>query len=195
MERRKFDARIFAMPIPFRAICAGSALAASLLLAVPACASDPATVKVSLLDMTAMFGPDGAPGGGYGMAGPGMMGRGGAGRDGMGRGMLGGMMAVRTSIGSVKAGPVTFAVTNLSRSLVHELIVVAVDNPNTPLPYDDNASQIPEQQIKVLGEIEEMAPNAERVLTVDLKPGTYLLICNVPGHYAAGMWTQLTVTP
>ena len=32
-------------------------------------------------------------------------------------------------------------------------------------------------------------------LDARLTPGSYLLICNVPGHYAAGMVTPLTVTP
>ena len=123
-----------------------------------------------------------------------MMGQGyGPGYGMMGRGMMGGM-SVRTNVTSVKAGNVTFDVTNLSRSLVHEMIVVAVENPNAPLPYDYNAGQIPEKQVKMLGETEEMQPNAEKTITIDLKPGAYLLICNVPGHYAAGMWTPLTVT-
>jgi uncharacterized cupredoxin-like copper-binding protein len=26
-----------------------------------------------------------------------------------------------------------------------------------------------------------------------LKPGRYILYCNIPGHYALGMWTLLTV--
>ena len=39
-----------------------------------------------------------------------------------------------------------------------------------------------------------MQPGATKALTLDLKPGTYLLVCNLPGHYAAGMWTVLTVT-
>ena len=168
------------------------AFALSLTLMAPAGAADQATVKVSLIDMTAMFGPGGGPGAGYG---PGMMGQGyGPGYGMMGRGMMGGM-SVRTNVTSVKAGNVTFDVTNLSRSLVHEMIVVAVENPNAPLPYDYNAGQIPEKQVKMLGETEEMQPNAEKTITIDLKPGAYLLICNVPGHYAAGMWTPLTVTP
>jgi uncharacterized cupredoxin-like copper-binding protein len=111
----------------------------------------------------------------------------------MGRGMMGGM-SVRANVTSVKAGKVTFEVTNLSRSVVHEMVVVAVENPNAPLPYDYNAGQIPEKQVKMMGETEEMQPNAEKTITIDLKPGAYLLICNVPGHYAAGMWTPLTVT-
>ena len=32
-----------------------------------------------------------------------------------------------------------------------------------------------------------------RVVECDAVPGKYLLICNVAGHYAAGMWTEFTV--
>jgi uncharacterized cupredoxin-like copper-binding protein len=27
-----------------------------------------------------------------------------------------------------------------------------------------------------------------------MQPGTYILYCNIAGHYAMGMWTLLTVT-
>ncbi len=30
-------------------------------------------------------------------------------------------------------------------------------------------------------------------LTLDLKPGHYAIICNLPGHYLGGMYTDLTV--
>ncbi len=207
-----------------------AALAFSLMFTFmpPAGAADNPTVKVSLIDMTAMFGPGAGPaegygpgttgqgsregqgyGRGFGMMGPGygrgdrqgMMGQGygqgyghGYGHGyGRGGGMMGGM-SLRANISSVKAGKVTFEVTNLSRSILHEMIVVAVENANTPMPYDYETGQIPEKQVKMLGETEEMEPNAEKTITLDLKPGTYLLICNVPGHYAAGMWTSLTVT-
>ncbi|HWM48813.1 MAG TPA: sulfocyanin-like copper-binding protein [Xanthobacteraceae bacterium] len=180
-----------------------AAFALSLTFMAPAGAADQPTVRVSLIDMTAMFGPGSGPGSGmmgpgygqgYGMMGPGMMGQGyGQGYGMMGRGMMGGM-ALRANVTSVKAGQITFDVINLSRSVVHEMIVIAVDNPNAPLPYDYSTGQIPEKQIKMLGETHEMEPNAEKTITLDLKPGAYLLICNVPGHYAAGMWTPLTVT-
>lgn len=185
---------------------AAAAFVVSLALMAPASAVEDSTVKVSLLDMTAIFGPGYGPGAGYGSgmmggagygAGYGMMGPGfgmmGPGYGMMGQGMMG-MMSVRTNVTSVKSGKVTFAVSNLSRSLVHEVIVVAVENPNTPLPYDYSTGRIPEKQIRMLGETEEMPPNTEKAITLDLKPGSYLLICNVPGHYAAGMWTPLTVT-
>lgn len=213
-----------------------AALALSVAIIAPAAAADQQTVKVSLIDMTAMIGPGAGPGGGYGPGttgqgyrggrgqgygqgfgmmgpgygqgmmgqgygpgggqgyGPGMMGQGyGQGYGMMGQGMMGGM-SLRANVSSVKAGKVTFDVTNLSRSIVHEMIVVAVESPNAPLPYDYNTGQIPEKQVKMLGETDEMEPNAEKTISLDLKPGTYLLICNVPGHYAAGMWTPLTVT-
>jgi len=182
-----------------------AALALSFMLVAPAGAADPLSVKVSLLDMTAIvpgYGPgmmSGGYGQGFGMMGPGfsMMGPGsgmmGPGF-GMGRGMMG-MMSIRTNTATVKTGKVTFEVANLSRSILHEMVVVAVDNPAAPLPYDYNTGQVPEKQVKMLGETEEMQPNAEKTLTLDLKPGSYLLICNVPGHYAAGMWTPLTATP
>jgi len=168
------------------------------------------TVRVALFDMTAMAGQGGygpgmmAPGGPYG---PGMMGQGyspgyGMGQ-GMGPGMMGGwgpgmmmhgMMSIRADKSPVAAGRITFDVTNWSRSVVHEMLVVAVDSPNAPLPYNYNTGQVVEDQITSMGETEEMAPLANKSIALDLKPGSYLLICNVPYHYAAGMVAPFTVT-
>lgn len=170
-------------------------------------AAAPATVTVSLLDMSAAGQGMGPGGNGAGMMGQGqgrgfgMMG-GGFGRGMMGQGagrMMGqggglGMMAIRTDISTVPAGEVTFDVTNWSRNLVHEMLVVAVDDPNAQLPYDADGQRVIEDKIKSLGETDEMQPKASKALTLDLAPGTYLLLCNVAGHYAAGMWTVLTVT-
>jgi uncharacterized cupredoxin-like copper-binding protein len=187
-------------PMRYFARTAFAAFAFSLLLMAVASAADQSTVKVSLLDMTAMLGPGAGPGVG---SGPGMMSQGyghgfGMMGPGYGPGMMGpgmmGAMSVRTNVASIKTGKITFEVTNLSRSIVHEIIVVGVENANAPLPYDYSTAQIPEKQIKVLGETGEMQPNSEKTITLGLKPGVYLLICNVPGHYAAGMWTPLTVT-
>jgi uncharacterized cupredoxin-like copper-binding protein len=116
-------------------------------------------------------------------------------KGGWGPGMMGhGMMSIRADKTSVSAGKVTFDVTNWSRSLVHEMVVVAVDSPDAPLPYDYNTGRVVEDQIKSLGEIEDMAPQASETIKLDLQPGSYLLICNVPYHYAAGMVLPFTVT-
>jgi len=173
------------------------------ILAVPAIAEAATKVKVALFDMSAAapFGTSGpGPGGGFGMMGRGgMMGWGsgmgwGQGPGG-GGGMMNGMMSVRADATTVSAGEVEFDVTNWSRSIVHEMLVVAVDSPDAPLPYDYTNQIVVEGQIKSLGETGELSPNASMALSLDLPAGNYLLICNVPGHYAAGMALPLTVTP
>ena len=65
---------------------------------------------------------------------------------------MGGMMSIRLDKMTVKAGVVTFDVTNWSRSVLHEVLVVSVDNPTAPLPYDYPQARVPEDQVKVLGE-------------------------------------------
>ncbi len=166
--------------------------------ATVAAAASPSTVTVALFDMTAA----GQGMMGQGAGGFGMMGRGGFGQGMMGQsfgqgfgGMMGpGMMSVRTDKSSVKAGEVTFEVTNWSRSLVHEMLVIAVDNADAALPYDYQKQQVIEDQVKSLGETNELQPNGSKSLSLNLAAGTYLLICNVPGHYGAGMQAVLTVT-
>ena len=171
--------------------------------AAPAFAAENETnIKVALLDMTSlmptgymgygMMGPgQNLPGPGAmgpGMMGPGMMG--GYGMMGMmGPGMMGGMMSMRLNQPSVKAGKVTFEVTNWSRSVLHEMIIVSVDNPSAPLPYDYAQARIPEEQVKVLGEAGDLQPNTSTTVELTLSAGSYLLICNLPGHYAAG-WSR-----
>ena len=40
----------------------------------------------------------------------------------------------------------------------------------------------------------ELKSHASGGLTVTLTPGIYSLDGNIPGHYAMGMWTLLTMT-
>ncbi len=41
---------------------------------------------------------------------------------------------------------------------------------------------------------EGIAPGDASWVTLALKPGRYELLCNLPGHYAAGMYGELDVT-
>ncbi len=95
---------------------------------------------------------------------------------------------------SVPAGKVTFRAVNQSKDLVHELIVVRVDSPEASLPYDAKKQEVREKQIHHLGEVADLKPGRSGALTLNLKPGHYLLICNQPGHYKAGMRADFTVT-
>ena len=62
-----------------------------------------------------------------------------------------------------------------------------------PLPYDKAGNLVDEDAAGHLGEVSELEPGKKGALKLTLKPGTYILYCNVPGHYALGMWTLLTV--
>jgi uncharacterized cupredoxin-like copper-binding protein len=117
---------------------------------------------------------------------------------GLGMGMGGDMtkspMQMEEDVSSVKAGEVKFDVTNMSKDMVHEMLVIPVPAAD-PLPYLTSDETVDEDKAGSLGEVEELDPGASGSLTLDLKPGTYVLLCNVPGHYTAGMWKTLTVTP
>jgi uncharacterized cupredoxin-like copper-binding protein len=70
-------------------------------------------------------------------------------------------------------------------------------HPRTPeasLPYDEKQAEVIEKRITDLGEISDLPPGKSGSLSVRLKAGNYLLICNQPNHYKAGMWTKFTVT-
>ena len=88
----------------------------------------------------------------------------------------------------------TFRVTNDSKDTIHEMIVMYLADPSQPLSYVAADSKVDEDKAGDKGEVSELDPGASGSLTVVLKPGRYLLICNVAGHYAAGMWTEFEVT-
>ena len=167
----------------FMRVCLGALMMVAAAALPAGAAGEKATVKVALLDMSSVMP--------MGMMGYGMMGQGMAGQ-GM---MMGGMMSLRADKATVKAGPVAFEVTNWSRSVLHEMLIVAVDSPAASLPYDYGRAQVAEEQVKVLAEAADLKPNAAKTVEVALEPGAYLLICNVPGHYAAGMAAAFTVVP
>ena len=102
-------------------------------------------------------------------------------------------MVMKSDTGSVRAGRVTFRATNLSKELLHEMLVLPAPRGGKELPYDPRTNTVMEKRAHSMGEISDLRPGAHGALTLTLKPGTYLLICNQPGHYKAGMSTTLTV--
>ena len=103
-------------------------------------------------------------------------------------------MGIKISQSTIPAGEVTFNAVNSSKDIVHEMIVAELKDPQKGLVYDDSTGRVNEDAPGMhLGEIPEIDPGKSGSLTLNLKPGTYALYCNVPGHYASGMWTILTV--
>jgi uncharacterized cupredoxin-like copper-binding protein len=93
----------------------------------------------------------------------------------------------------VRAGKVTFEVTDASAGTIHEMLVGKVKDGNELLPYAPDENRINEDTFKSLGEVSELDPGKAGTLTLDMTPGTYVLFCNIPGHFMAGMWTVLKV--
>ena len=102
-------------------------------------------------------------------------------------------MVIKADTTKVKAGRVTLEAVNRSKDLVHEVLVVPAPSDGTELPYDTNTDTIIEKRVHSLGEISGLKPGARGKLTLNLKAGTYLLLCNQPGHYKSGMSTKLVV--
>jgi uncharacterized cupredoxin-like copper-binding protein len=92
----------------------------------------------------------------------------------------------------VKPGRVTLKTENLSKSLVHA-VLIARDNGRSDLPYDARRDVVAERRAHSLGEVADLPAGKSGSLTLDLKPGKYVLFCNEPGHYKDGMVTHLTV--
>ncbi len=105
-----------------------------------------------------------------------------------------GQMGITLSAASVKAGEVTFEVTNDSKDIIHEMIMSPVAAGAKELAYLTDENRVDEEKADHLGEVSELDPGKSGALTITLKPGSYILYCNIPGHFIDGMWTELTVT-
>ena len=101
---------------------------------------------------------------------------------------------------SVRAGEVSFHVTNAGPKEVHEFVVLKTDLAVDALPTKSDGSANEEGDgITPIDEIEDIAVGATQTLTVSLDGGNYVLICNIVSkqgvsHYQQGMRAALTVT-
>lgn len=90
---------------------------------------------------------------------------------------------------SVKAGKTTFKITNAGTEQ-HEFVVLKSDTPQDKLTPGADGSVSEDGKVS---EVEPFSPNATKTLTVTLKPGNYILLCNLPGHYQRGIHAGFTV--
>jgi uncharacterized cupredoxin-like copper-binding protein len=95
-------------------------------------------------------------------------------------------MVVLPSTKHVRAGKVTFLVRNVG-TVEHEMLVI---RGSSRLPVE--AFRAPES--RSLGEVSELPPGKSGRVTLDLKRGHYLLICNIAGHYQLGMVSTFDVS-
>lgn len=101
----------------------------------------------------------------------------------------------KPSTTSVKAGKVTFDVDNVG-AMVHEMVVYKLAAGEKPDGLKMDGAKAVENESQNMGEVEsdELGPGKKGSVTVDLKPGNYILLCNVAGHYKKGMFKAFTVS-
>ena len=163
----------------------------------PSCATPTlsgAVVDVTLTDMGAMMGPGwngpnqpAAPPNGYGWQngypGPGM-----------------GMMRIFANPATVPAGPVSLRARNTGM-MIHEVMVLPLGTGRSPGQLaigangqvDESASLAEAARSCGPDDGDGILPATTGWTTVTLTPGRYELLCNIAGHYAAGMYTELDV--
>jgi uncharacterized cupredoxin-like copper-binding protein len=101
--------------------------------------------------------------------------------------------AVEVDADTAKAGTVTFTITN-EGSMDHEFLVVKTDIEDGKIPVIGGRFAEPSVGVEVIDEIEQFSSGETQELTVTLSSGNYQLVCNLYGHYSAGMHTAFRVT-
>ena len=100
-----------------------------------------------------------------------------------GDGMVGGEMTMTVDPPSSDGGKVTFTVENTGTQN-HSFLVLETDTPFDDLPVDPETNTVSEDD--KVGEINKIKPGKTKKLKLDLEPGNYVVLDNLPGHYVQG---------
>jgi uncharacterized cupredoxin-like copper-binding protein len=94
----------------------------------------------------------------------------------------------------LKPDVVVFEVKNTSSNEDHELLLIKTDQPPSSLPKKADGTGVDESKLSDLRELGDLHPGQSKATAVPLTPGKYLVFCNEPGHFKAGMYAQITVS-
>jgi uncharacterized cupredoxin-like copper-binding protein len=98
-------------------------------------------------------------------------------------------------VAAAKAGSVKITARNQGQ-LVHELVLAKTNANPAKLPTTSDG-EVDEAKLESLGqdagEVADVSPGASKAGTFKFAPGNYVMFCNIPGHYAAGMYGTITV--
>lgn len=88
------------------------------------------------------------------------------------------------------AGTVEFTISNTGRR-THEFKVIQTARAPDRLPLEGRRAS----EAGKVAELPPIQPGRRSVLLLRLAPGSYVLLCNLPGHYRRGMAAGFAVTP
>ena len=95
--------------------------------------------------------------------------------------------SIRLASTSLAAGPQTFSVTDRGQ-IAHQFVLLRTTREPDDLPVaKDGIVKLDTKGLDEVGQIELLTPGQKQTLDVDLRPGRYVLICNIAGHYSSGM--------
>ena len=97
---------------------------------------------------------------------------------------------------TVTAGTKSLQITNAG-TVQHELLIfrpdASIDPASLPVGPEGNVNEEAPGLNKV-SDGDNIDPGKSQSRQMDLsQPGTYVFVCNLPGHYKLGMWAQVTV--
>ncbi|MEX1255754.1 MAG: hypothetical protein WEE64_15575 [Dehalococcoidia bacterium] len=84
---------------------------------------------------------------------------------------------------SAPEGEVTFAVSNAG-GIGHDFLVIDTDLPANQLPIVAATNSVDLSQVDVAGSTPVIPGGGSDTLTLNLTAGSYILLCNVPGHWS-----------
>ncbi len=97
--------------------------------------------------------------------------------------------------GTAPAGKTTIEAPN-EGSVEHELVVFKTNKNPAKLPTEANG-EVDEEKLdkeaEEAGEIADVEAGDTKAEEFELTPGKYVIFCNLPGHYAQGMYGTVTV--
>lgn len=106
---------------------------------------------------------------------------------------LAGAMTMTVTPDTAPPGKVTFKVTN-NGTILHEMVVLKLKAGTTydQLKVDPKTNRVSEST--TVGEVGNVPKGKTKSVTLKLKKGNYVLVCNIAKHYALGMRAAFTVS-
>jgi uncharacterized cupredoxin-like copper-binding protein len=97
--------------------------------------------------------------------------------------------------GTIKSGTTDLTIKDVGVA-AHEFLVFKSDLDPSAYPTDKDGNIEEEGAgVELVSDGENIDPGGSQTRTIDLEPGKYLFVCNIPGHFKQGMYTVVTVAP